>query len=434
MMPRLLPLTVAASLALAGIARAAPCHAQELSDDLALVQAGWAKVSERTTRLSARFLQPGQTLPVRLPESALAANASGCTSLAIVGSRTTSFTVVVGSERVSARMPRPASSHRSSAGVAVISRCAAARSELSELAVRLNGGRGALEFLLSQGAQQAPAVETFLPERQPGPTASLADVGFTPDVEPTAVRVSDAERRMQSMGARLASRRTLQPPVHGGASIDVSFEPGCHRLVLLPETGPGRPVDVDAELLDVQDRTLVRDRSNATDAVLDLCVGVTTAAQLAWIASNRGARVTLLHASWAIPSGMPYDWGPRARAALAASHRKRQSPQISSPPQWEATGLPGRTSIPVNIDPEGCYLVGVAPSRGDLRAVTLAVAVGPSHHHDTGGGGYESALVGFCARGARTATIDVEASGNGLHWVSGLWRTGRMPLGSAEAW
>lgn len=429
------PSRIAATLVAAtALAHGEPCRAQELSDDVSRVQAAWSAAGARTTRLAPRFLQPGQTLPVRLPEAALSRDAQDCTSLAIVGARTTSFNVVIGSERVSPRTPRPGSVHRSSSGIVVLLRCGPMRQELSELGVRLNGGRGALEFLVAQGQPPAPAIEVLLPERQLGLSASLADVGFTPDVEPTPARVAEAERRLLTAGARLSSRRTLQPAPHGGAQLDLSLEPGCHRLTLLPETGPGRPVDVDAELLDSQDRPLVRDRSNATDAVLDVCVGETTPAQLVWIASNRNAHVTLLQASWSIPAGLPLHWGPRARAALAASHRKRRTPAISSPPVWQGSGLPGRTSIPVGIDPEGCFLVGVAPTRGVPRTVTLAVSVGAAHHHDTGGGGYDSALVAFCARGSRTATIEIDTSGHGLYWVSGMWKTSRLPLGSAETW
>lgn len=302
------------------------------------------------------------------------------------------------------------------------------------MSVRLTAGRAALEIIIAEGSRPAPALDQLLPERQAGRSGALEDVGPTPDVDPLPVRVAEAERRALSTNGRVAPRRQLAPEPQGGGTLRLRLGDGCHRLMLLPETSHGHPVDVDAELHDARDRILVRDRSNASDASLEICVGEQTPAELVWVASSRSAKVTLLEATWALPAGLPFEWGPRARGAMAAAHRKRRSPALTAPPIWEGNGLPGRTSIPVEVAPDGCYVVGLAPTRGDQRSMMLSVQVGTASYNDTGGGGYESAMVSFCAGGARVARVDVESNGQGLFWVAAMWRAGRMPLGAGDAW
>jgi hypothetical protein len=405
---------------------------QDLSDDVARLYNGWAAAAVRVNRMPPRFLQPGQVLALRLPAGALSGAPEGCTTVAILGARTTSFTARVGGDRPAEGRTRQ--ELRSASGVLTLSRCGGSRPELADLAVGLAGGRATLEVLVAEGPRTAPSLEGLLPDRQPGPGGTLGDVGVTPEVEPLATRVAEMERRLQGSGATLSPRRTLQPQPHGGGVQPLQLSPGCHRLVLLPDAGPGRPADLDAELRDRHDRMLVRDRSNATDALLEVCVGEATPLELAWITSVRGARVTLLQGSWPIPAGVPHAWSPRARAALASAHRKRNTPALTALPVWEAAGLPGRTSIPVEVAPDGCYLAGVTPARGDARSVKLAVKAGASSYFDTGGGGYESAIAAFCASGARVVTLEVEATGQGLHWVGALWKTGRLAPGTPEAW
>ena len=404
--------------------------AAELADDVARVSAAWSTGAVRVTRLAPRFLQAGQELPLPLPSRSVHAQAPGCTTVAILATRSVAFSAQFEADReVEHTSPK-----NSASGLLMLARCGPSRAQLDQVTVRLPAGRATLEFLIAEGPQIAPSLEQILPERQPGPSGTLGEIGYPPEVEPVPARIAQMEQRITASGGRLAPRRILHPRPQGGGALPVLLAPGCHRLVLLPDTSPGHPADLDAELHDGRDRVVVRDRSHATDAMLEVCTGEAASMELFWLSSNRRANATLLQASWPIPSGVPMQWGPRARAAIASSLRKRVAPAINREPMWEATGLPGSTSVAVEIAPDGCYEVATAPVRGELRTLTLAVTAGTESHHDTGGGGYESALVTFCAKGARVANIEIEASGHGLLWVTGLWRAGTLVPGAPEAW
>lgn len=406
--------------------------AQDLQADADRLEAEWKKTS-RVTRLPPRFLMSNQSFLVpasRLPQPV---EPFGCTALAILGERTASFGIVFPRPDNGEREMQPAL--RSTAGAAMVERCGPERGAAPEMLVRMLAGRGTIEVIVAESPGHAPGVESVLPERQPGPSATLVDVGPPPDVDPLPARIADAERRVVSSGGKLLPRRLLQTAAaQSSGAVEVVLEDGCHRLVLLPNTGPGRVGDVDAELHDQQERVLARDRSSATDAALDVCVGETTRGMVAFAGGAKGAAVTMLHGMWAIPSGIPDAWGPRARAALATAHRRRPAPVLARAPLWQGEGLSGRTVMPIEIDPEGCYALGVATTRGEPRGMRLAARVGAGSFVDVAIAGAEGSLLTFCGQGQARVRVDLEVSGANTHWVAGLWRTGTRTLGAAEPW
>jgi len=419
----------------AALLSGAPCGtagAQDLQTDADRLEAEWKK-SSRVVRLPPRFLVSNQSFLVPAGRGAKTPDPAGCIAVAILGERTASFGIYFSRPGVAARDTQPAV--RSTAGAAMITRCGADRRDASEMLVRMLSGRGALEVVVAESEKQPIALETVLPERQPGPSAMLVDVGPPPDVDSLPVRIADAERRVISAGGRLLPRRQLKTaPGQSSGAVAVDLADGCHRLVLLPDTGPGRVGDVDVELHDLHDRVLGRDRSSATDAALDVCVGEATPAMLAFAGGAKGSSITLLHGTWAIPAGIPEAWGPRARAALAAAHRRRPAPMLSRAPVWQGEGLAGRTVIPIELDPEGCYSFAVATTRGEPRGMRVAARVGASNYVDVAVAGAEGSVLAFCAQGQTHVRADLEVSGANTHWTAGLWRTGTRALGAAEPW
>lgn len=403
--------------------------AQPLADDAARVESAWRNAGSEVTRVPPRFLHADRR--TRLLPATAPLTKKTCTTVLILGERTTSFTLAANGE--GGRMTRPLVPGL--AGVASVTKCGPRRSDLDDLWVRVQGGRGAVETLLGHSDQPLPSVEQILPERRVGALASMVDVGPPPDVAPSSVRIADAERRVTTAGGTLRPRRVLPPNASSTASgLGLELDEGCHRLVLVPATRPGVPFDVDAELHDREDRVLAQDRGSATDAALETCVGQTTSAALVWAGSVRDAPVTLVHGKWQFPPGIPQEWGPRARAAATAAHRRRRAPSLDTPPTWEGEGLSGRTIIPIELDPSGCYAFIVALTRGEHRGVRAAVHVGASRHLDIGPMGSEASLVTFCAQGNGRARAEIDVSGSNVHWAAGAWRVGSHPPGAADPW
>lgn len=422
-----------ATAALSGMA--AEGRAQDLSHDTARVERAWALAGARVARLAPLFAFSGQTIPLRIPDAFTEPQQKVCTTVVALGSRTTTFSIE--SSRTASDWAASKSDlmgRRSVAGVVVVVRCGRARPELANLALRMSSPRGAVEFLVAQGARPAPAVDHVLPEREAGPSAPAFDVGRPPLVEQLLTRLGDAERRIQGSAGVLIGKHTVVSDSLGRGNQFAVLAEGCHRMELLPEVGRSTAVDLDAEIRDTKERLLARDRSNATDAILEMCVGEETRAALFWAGTVREGKVVLVHGHWPLPKGIPTSWGPRARAALSAAQRRRVTPSVSSPPQWEGWGVPGRTVVSVEVEPDGCYLFGAGVSRGESRSLLVVARAGAALTYDMAGTGFEGAMVRFCASGSPRVMLEVDAVGQHLGWVAGLWKTGRVALGMDPGW
>jgi hypothetical protein len=217
------------------------------------------------------------------------------------------------------------------------------------------------------------------------------------------------------------------------------LDAGCHRIELFavdPRTSrAGRRfrLDLDAELRgEDQDTLLARDRTDAPDARLELCVGVPTQTNVVFAGSPPNAPIVVAHTSWPIPARLPLTWGLETRARMAGVLVAHHVPALRSEAIAIAQGPSGLTPIPLAVEPGACYVAVVAVDHGHARGVGLRVVVGARTASDDRGSADESALVSFCAGDRDHVRAEVEARGVGIGWglalfrvASGAW--GTMP-------
>ncbi len=117
-------------------------------------------------------------------------------------------------------------------------------------------------------------------------------------------------------------------------------------------------------------------------------------------------------------------WGSRARAALAAALWRRRLPPLAEAPVEQRLGVAGVTSIPIPVDPGGCYVAAIGTIRGEPRSVTLTVRVDTRNAFDSNAGLVDGAALAFCSSAAERARVDVEVRGSAVAWVLGVWHVG----------
>jgi hypothetical protein len=218
--------------------------------------------------------------------------------------------------------------------------------------------------------------------------------------------------------------------VDGGGVADLVLEAGCHAIILFAidprAMNPGlrSRLDLDAEMRDeTGDRMLTRDRSDAPDARLELCVGESTPVQVAFAGSTAGAPVLASHVVWPILDRLPSAWGSEARARMAHVLLTRHTRTLLREPVLLAEGGSGMTPMPLSIEPGACYLALVAVTQGAARAVNLQVHVGMHDAFDDRGADENGAVVAFCAGAQASAWANIEARGTPLlGWGLALYR------------
>ena len=404
-----------------------------LRDDVQRVGKAWVEASESVTRSRPQFLKAGQLLAIGVP---VGRNATGCTSIGVLGSRTTDFVLQSASAAAASKdgPNGPGGGEQSSAGVAMVSRCGESQVDLESLVVRMKSPMGAVEVLIARGREPAPTFEDVLPERAAGIVVQPTRPGRPSAVAPHAGRVETARRLIQEMGGVIVEQRELRSVPSGGASLRLPLDPGCHRFVVSTVNPPERESysdDTDLELR-LPDGRVARDRSMATDAMVDVCVAERVTDAMAVVSGAVRSRVfTLLHGSWPIPDAIPSDWSLHARAASAQVLLGRRWPTLPSEPVWEGIGVGGITELSVPVVPGTCYVAIIAGIRGgENRSLLLRSRVGPRFAMDYGPRDVNGAMVSFCSGAERTARIDVEAYGSRNTWTAALWAISTVPLGT----
>lgn len=222
----------------------------------------------------------------------------------------------------------------------------------------------------------------------------------------------------------------------GKGQARLRLEPGCHRVVMMPETldnGRTIPLDLDIEVREPgSEEAIEQDKSFATDAIVDLCVGSLRVVEVFFGGANHGGEVILLHGNWPLQEGIPEDWAPAARASLTRSLLHRRSPRLVKEPVWQGTGVTGTTIMSVPVAPNGCYLIGASAESGDARAMQVSAQAGAVYSEDNGGGGIEAAAVALCVGGAHSIRVEVDALGSRIVWVAGVWKVAHVALGSED--
>jgi hypothetical protein len=216
----------------------------------------------------------------------------------------------------------------------------------------------------------------------------------------------------------------------GTGAAEATLGAGCHSFELFaldPRSAhPNRrgKLDLDAEMRDLaDDRLLARDRTDAPDAVLPVCVGEPTQIGVVFAGSPPGAPVLVTHFAWALPDHLPDIWGNDSRARMAHVLLMRHVVSLPREPVFLVQGGSGVTPIPLSVQPGGCYLAVATLVREAARAIGLRVHVGAFSAGDDRGVDDDGAAVAFCAGDRESALAEVEARGTPLlGWGFALYR------------
>jgi len=187
-------------------------------------------------------------------------------------------------------------------------------------------------------------------------------------------------------------------------------------------------IDVDAELRDDStDVMLARDRSEASDARLEACVGEPTEAHVVFGGAGPGGSVLVVHASWPVPEKLPWTWGPTARARMAEVLIARHVLAPASAAVMLVQGVRAEgtflTPVAADIEPGACYVGIAAIVQGIPRGIGLRASLGAREIIDDRGPNEASALVAFCAQSREKARLEIDARGApGTWWGLALFR------------
>jgi hypothetical protein len=410
----------AAALAIATLAGARDAGAQ-LHASIDRLAEVWRGVGASVVVDRPRFLNDDETIVVALPDLP----EGECTTVVLLGSRGLGFHARPAdrtNDETSARIP-------SEAGALSLERCGGSLPR--RLLVTSESGRGAIEMIVARSSKPLEPMRTVLPERTGGSTAPAPEPGALPAMPLPEKRADVAEMRARRDGALVGERVTWNASTDGTGSADDRLGPGCHTLQLFavdPRSNPGQhgKLDLDAEARDgAGDRVLARDRTDAPDARLDVCVGEMTPIEVVFVGSPPRAPVLVTHAEWPLPDRLPTLWGSEVRARMAHVLLTRHVRGLLRDPVLLAQGGSGTTPVPLPVEPGACYLALVSLVQGASHAVGLRVHVGPRVAFDDRGVDENGAVVAFCAGGRTTATAEIEARGTPLlGWGFALYRVG----------
>lgn len=425
---------MATCAAVMAAAYAAPAHG-ELRESIQRVAEAWRAVGASVVVDRSRFLtdetddqRPIAVVLPDLPEG-------DCTTVVMLGARGLGFHVRVpgagGSD------PSEGKRIPSVAGAVVIERCG--ESLPRRLIVASDSGKGAFETIVARSSKPLPALRAVLPERSGGALLPASEPGALPALPAPDKRAEVSETRAKRDGAAIAARATWDAGVDGAGTGQLELQPGCHTLALFaldPRTAhaPVRraKLDLDAEMRDASDdRLLARDRTDAPDAQLGVCVGEATRVNVVFAGSPPAQPVLVSHAAWPMPDHLPSMWGAEARARMAHVLLARHVASLPREPMQLAQGGYGLTPVPLSIEPGACYLALVTLAKETARAIGLRVHIGILDASDDRGIDDDGAAVAFCAGDQTHALAEVEARGTPLlGWglalyrlQSGVWRS-----------
>jgi len=410
---------LAAYAILAALAPSAGAHAG-LADAVQRVAASWRAAGAIVVVDKTRFLTDGETAAVVIPGGAPAE----CTTVLLLGARGLGFHVGTGETSETNSRERIASE----AGAVTWERCGTGPLP-HRLLVTSDSGRGALEMAVARSAKPLPHLHAILPERTEGTLGPVADAGALPPLPSTGRRAEIAEARARRDGATILARIPIKSGPDGAGVAEAALAPGCHVLtVFAPDvrsTPPRRrgKLDVDAEMRDNDDRLLARDRSDAPDARLSVCVGETIRVAVTFVGSPPDAPLLISHGFWSLQQHLPEIWGTETKARMAQVLLARHVVSLPEEPAFLAQGGAGTTSVPMSLEPGACYLAVVSLVQGASRSVDLRVHVGAREITDGHGIDEAGAVAAFCAGDRSSASAQVDAHGAPLlGWGLAVYR------------
>ncbi len=364
--------------------------------------------------LPPRFAFDGDVFAVSLPAPTMDAK---CTSIALIGARGLGFHVTLGDDAGANKVA-------SAAGALEIALCGQGQA-WQALRVHIDAGRGAFESVVSRSADPLVSMREVLPERTPATGVAAADPGPVPALPPLPERVEAAEARARADGAEAVLKVARAADGDGAGELSAWFDAGCYRLDVVGAEAASRRrgrTDIDAELLDGRDDSVVaRDRGDAADARLEVCVGTKTPLIVRFIGAAPGEPVIVSRASWPTVSVLPREWSAVTRAR-ALSVLKAHRVSIVESPSLVLIGGGGVTPLSVEVEPGACYLALAVVSQGQSRGLRLAARVGAMQWSEERAPEDAAALVSFCTREQRSAQLDVDARGSSLAWTFALVR------------
>lgn len=422
-------------LVLALATAAVPARA-DLQDDVGRLEAAWA-TSSHVERFPPRVEQRGTLHLLLLPRALTDPTTPECTTVAVLSAIGTSFVLrFLPRANAPARFSIDEQPVVSEAGAATLTRCGRHKAALARLAVELRSPRAVIETLAARGPSTLAPLERVLPYRNPGPPEYFTTGGVPPAPAPLPERIRLVERQARRDGATGLERRTLHADGSGSGRLQITLQAGCHHLTLLdsaPKTGARGGADVDFEFIGTKSgRVIASDQSASEDATALICVAETSAFDLEFTGAWPERPLTLVHASRALPAGLPRQWNDESRAGVAWALWRHHVRSLPGEPVYDSLGVTGDTLLPVALEPDACYLLATAPMRAASSRVSVNVEAGPHQFAARSGVGQPAAALAFCAGGARRALIDVRADDSGMVWVLGLWQTSRERLGALQ--
>lgn len=395
-----------------------PARADLMADARALVTA-WSKPATTARVVTTVFVHDGETR--RVPYADRRNKERRCLTIVAIAERHVRFTL----STAAAIEPQ-----QSRAGVARLVDCGGGALSLDadkrRVEVSIARGRGAVEIISATYAKPLPSIEVVLPTRAVGPVGTdEASAGALP-LAPQAARLARARRGDQLDGASTITPVSLSASDTGSGAVLLELESGCHRVHVLADAKVGVAADVDAEARRNDDGVLLRrDRSHAPDARLAFCLGEAETVEIRFAGAPEGAKVSILTAHWPIPEGVPSTWGAEAQAGLAWALHRRRAPSPKRAPIFQSLGAPGTTVLPVQIEPNACYLSAFSLARGVANAGRLTAIVGHQVLYDDASDLTRSSAVTFCAGPHDThARLLVDVRSRDAWWVTALWRIG----------
>jgi hypothetical protein len=380
----------------------------------------WRAAGATVVTTEPHFLNDDETIALALPEAPRAT----CTTLLVMGDRELGFDVAFAGPADESDGEHLASQM----GAVTLEHCG--RTLPRRILVASSSGRGTLEIVVASSREPLPSLGDILPERR-GAEEHLTEPpapGALPVLESQDKRASIVEGRARRDGAVVVGRSTLVAALDGTGSTERMLVPGCHLLSLFAKSVDTKyrseRLDLDAELHTVPDDRLVsRDRTDAPDARLSLCVGDDTAVEVVFVGALSRSAVLLSHCMWRLPDHLPTVWGHETRAKMAEVLLSHRVGSLSRDPVALAQGGAGSVSVPMQVEPGGCYLALAVLLQGSAHDIGLRVQAGARVASDDHGVDDVGALVAFCAGEASQALAQVEVHGPPmLGWALALYR------------
>ena len=417
----------ACCFSLSALGWAAPVRA-DLASDLHTLYEARARRGQ-VVHPKPRLLERGERLPLLLPAEFVDAKDASCTTVSILGVVGLHFVVHFSSFDPGA--PSSAFPELSVTGASEVTRCGSGKPYLAGLVLEMRSPRGVVELLISQAKSGAPRLIEVLPGRDPGSELALGEPGPRPAQAPLAERIRRLTLRAERERASSFQLDVARAADDGRGSLSLALGAGCHELTLLNDTvaAAGAAVDLDMELVERDTGARIAiDRADDSDGMLGLCLGAPKEVELRFIGARPNAPLSLAHALWALPPGLPITWGegPRARFAELA---RAQHLALLKAPIYSSLGVQGTTELPLEVDPGACYNVLLAPLRGEVRSLSVSAVARVPGQSPRGASDSEGGVVSFCAAGGTRAQLEVTADGVNLAWLLAVWESGRTALG-----